>query len=74
MSNTTKHNHGSNFGRIVAGCPRCEELKNGAPAVAGWGTYKKAEEAQRRADVKAHFASAGHKNGGCGLQCTYGEW
>lgn len=33
MATTTKHTHGPNFGRIIDGCARCQELANGAPAV-----------------------------------------
>lgn len=67
-----KHNHGPNFGRKVDGCPRCKQLENGAPAVPGWRTYK-SQDAERAAEIRAHFASVEHKYR-CGRVCTFGDW
>lgn len=36
---TTKHNHGPNFGKRIADCPRCIELDNGAESIK-WRTRK----------------------------------
>jgi len=30
-----KHNHGPSFGKHIQGCPRCDELKNGAEPAEG---------------------------------------
>lgn len=61
-SNTTKHNHGANFGKIVDGCPRCSEIKSGA-APTSWNIKAKAS-------VFKHDCKASR----CGIVCTYGEW
>jgi hypothetical protein len=67
---TTKHTHDANFGRRVAGCPRCAELSAGAQPV----RWRKSRDAQAVVGVRAHFASERHQSGGCGPVCTYGEW
>lgn len=68
---TTKHNHEPNFGRRVDGCPRCEELKNGAAAVKGWGWINKQYEARKLAAIARHdFAACAAKNG----VCTCFDW
>lgn len=36
---TTKHTHKPNFSRQVDGCPRCDELRNGAESVR-WNTAR----------------------------------
>lgn len=67
------------FGRKVAGCPRCEELRNGAPARGGWqksyfSMKKQREEMESRA-IKSHFAPGGpHSLGLCGPVCTAFDW
>jgi len=73
FTETTKHSHGANFGKHVEGCPRCHELKNGAAPVK-WAMSRKQHDANRVADIRAHFASDHHKSGKCGPVCTYGEW
>ncbi len=65
-----KHNHTVVFGRKVDGCPRCEELKAGAPTVKWSGTLRKEQEARFIRDLKAHDC----KKSGCGPVCTFGEW
>lgn len=71
---TMKHTHQMVFGRRVAGCPRCDELTNGAEPVKGWGSLRKEMDAERSASIHAHFSSTKHVNGGCGPVCTFGEW
>lgn len=65
----TQHTHQSNFGRKVAGCPRCTELANGAP-VRAWRNYRAESDAQRVREIRAHDC----KRSGCGPVCTFGDW
>lgn len=76
---------GPAFGRKVAGCPRCDELIAGAAprqlsehrqAMIDADARRKADDAQRRIDMAAHFASAEHAAGmGCGGRvCTAFQW
>jgi hypothetical protein len=65
---TTKHNHPMIFGRREAGCPRCEEMNRGAPAVR-W-TNRRAEEAKLVAEIRAHNCVAAK----CGPVCTAFDW
>lgn len=37
---STSHTHGPNFGQREPGCPRCQELAEGAPARSGYWTPK----------------------------------
>ena len=67
---TITHNHPANFGRKVNGCPRCEELKNGATPVTGWGAHKKAMEQKQSEAIHRHNC----KESNCGSVCTFGEW
>ena len=67
---TTKHTHPSNFGRRVAGCPRCAELNNGAPAVQGWGARRAAFEMESVRAIREHDCKASR----CGPVCTFGQW
>jgi hypothetical protein len=66
----SKHNHGPNFGRLVDGCPRCKELKNGAPAVPGWRSYRKESDAERARAIRDHDC----KRDGCSIVCTAFDW
>lgn len=74
---TTKHtcNEGSGpvFGRKTVGCPRCDELLAGSPAVK-WAPSRKDQDAQWCREVDAHFRSHHHQTGKCGPVCTFGEW
>jgi len=73
-STTTKHTCGGPaFGRKTPGCPRCDELLGGAEPVR-WAMTRKQEDAQRSAEIHAHFAGQRHRCGGCGPVCTFGEW
>lgn len=67
---TCNEGFGPSFGRLTAGCARCDELTAGAPA----RTWAKSSDAMRCEEIKIHFASARHLNGGCGPVCTFGEW
>lgn len=71
---TTKHTCGGPvFGKKTPGCPRCEELLAGATPVS-WslGAYR-ANDQTHRLEIKAHFESARHRSGGCGVVCTFGD-
>lgn len=65
---TTKHTCGGPvFGKLTAGCPRCDELKAGKPAVR-WHS-RRADEAARLAEIRAHRCTAA-----CGPVCTRFDW
>ena len=66
----TTHNHKLVFGRNEAGCPRCEELKNGAEPVKGWGWRKRESDARRTLEIRNHDC----KKSGCGPVCTAFDW
>jgi hypothetical protein len=68
---TTKHTcNGPVFGKLTPGCPRCDELKSGAP-VREWASTRNARfEASRREAVRSHDC----KKSNCGPVCTYGDW
>lgn len=69
MANT-QHTHQMAFGRKVDGCPRCEELKLGAPA-RQWKGYRSQEiQAERIRAIREHDC----KRCGCGPVCTAFEW
>ena len=73
-STTTKHTCGGpSFGRLTAGCPRCDELAGGAAPVK-WTQTRKQEDARRSAEIHDHFAGERHRSGGCGPVCTFGDW
>jgi hypothetical protein len=76
-STATKHTCGGPaFGRKTAGCPRCDELLAGAaPVQQAWRqNTRAAQDEQRAAAIRAHFASQQHRSGGCGPCCTFGDW
>lgn len=75
-STTTKHTCGGPaFGRLTAGCPRCDELAAGAaPVRQPWRETRKQEDARRSAEIHAHFTGERHRSGGCGPVCTFGDW
>lgn len=66
---TTKHNHPVVFGRKVAGCARCEELKAGAAPVA-WSHTRRDSDYQRLRDIRAHQCGPSR----CGPVCTFGDY
>ncbi|WP_280427831.1 hypothetical protein [Nocardia brasiliensis] len=63
-------------------CARCAqratEREEGIPARrhAGFERLREREtaDARRAEEIRAHFASAKHRGGGCGVCCTYGDW
>jgi len=76
-STTTKHTCGGPaFGRLTAGCPRCDELIGGAaPVVQSWRGQRARDEAMRIAEHRDHFKAGGrHARGLCGPVCTFGDW
>lgn len=65
-----KHSHQVIFGRRVDGCPRCEELKAGAPVRHGYGWQRKQDEARTLAIRRHDFAACAAVN----VVCTHFEW
>ncbi len=70
---TTKHtcNNGKNpvFGRKTLGCPRCDELIAGAPAVK-WTNLKAQHEASQIQAIRNHNCVRSN----CGPVCTAFQW
>lgn len=60
--------------RYDKSCPRCQELAVGAPPREWNWVDPKLRDAERADEIKAHFNSERHRNGGCGPVCTFGEW
>lgn len=70
MTTQTKHTCGGpKFGKLTAGCPRCDELLAGARP-RSWGPSRKQLDQRFAADVRAHNC----QTRGCGPVCTFGEW
>ena len=67
---TTKHNHQLVFGRREVGCPRCEELKAGAPVVKWASTVHKEQERNLAQAIREHSCVARK----CGPVCTAFDW
>jgi len=67
---TTKHNHQLVFGKREAGCPRCDELNNGAPAVKGWGQARKEAERNLAQAIRNHNCKVSR----CSIVCTAFQW
>jgi hypothetical protein len=76
MAHTCNNGRGPYFGRLNAGCPRCDELLAGAPArdvparLGGRSRAAEADDARRAADIRAHNCRTAR----CGPVCTYGQW
>lgn len=67
---TAKHTCGGPvFGRKTPGCPRCDEMLAGAPAVK-WAQTRAQEDAQLARSIRQHSCNAS----GCGRVCTFGQW
>lgn len=66
----TKHTHPVVFGRREAGCPRCDELRAGAPVRRWVGTSRKEDERRFARDLAAHDCKASR----CAVVCTFGDW
>lgn len=71
-----QHNHGPNFGRQAADCPRCTALAAGAEPVSQEWRSKAARDAEtERRFHEQHFAPGGpHSRRACGPVCTFGDW
>lgn len=70
-STTTKHTCGGpSFGRLTAGCPRCDELAGGAAPVKWAGSTRRQDDARRAAEIRAHDCKASR----CAVVCTFGDW
>jgi hypothetical protein len=70
----TRHSCGGpSFGRLTPGCPRCDELAQGAQP-RQWRNNRRDDDRRRSAEIAAHFASERHRSGGCGPVCTFGDW
>lgn len=81
----TRHNHDDGralpFGRLLPSgeCPRCDELRAGAPARTPAWTERLGDRARREArdaeDRRQHFAPGGpHATGQCSPVCTAFDW
>lgn len=65
-STTTKHTCGGPaFGRVTAGCPRCDELVAGAQPVQWAKRYN-----SRLMDIRNHCCVQSR----CSIVCTFGDW
>lgn len=65
------------FGKLAApgACARCDERRyTDAPARPDHAAGRRNQDAVRSAELRAHFDSANHLAGNCGLVCTFGEW
>jgi hypothetical protein len=74
-SNGTRHTcnngDGPHFGRRTAGCPRCDELTQGAKP-REWASNRKAQEdAHFYNRLREHDCTTSNCNPLC---CTYGDW
>lgn len=64
---TTKHTCGGPiFGKKTPGCPRCDEMLAGAPAV----KWRISNDKQRVSEIRAHDCKVSK----CGVVCTFGDW
>jgi hypothetical protein len=81
----TRHNHDDGqalpFGRKkpAGECPRCDELRTGAPVRRPAWTdrlgARQREAAETSAAIRAHFAPGSpHSRGECGPVCTAFDW
>ena len=68
---TTKHDcNGPVFGRLTAGCPRCDELKSGAAPIQ-WNIRKRErDDALRSQAIRDHRCAVSN----CGPVCTAFDW
>ncbi len=71
----TKHTCGGpSFGRLMVGCPRCDELASGSKPREWGGSDRKAYAAycdrERTAAIRDHNCVTSH----CGTVCTAFDW
>lgn len=73
-STNTRHTcnsgDGPYFGRKTPGCPRCDELLNGADPVKSWNYHKDRWAAQHLEALKHHDCVKSN----CSVICTFGDW
>lgn len=74
LTATTKHNHGPNFGKKVAGCPRCEELKNGAEPVRWYVKHESDFDRAQRLGIRWTACDKGGAHNHAGGVCTCHDW
>jgi len=75
QAKTTKHTCGGPvFGRKTPGCPRCDELIAGAAPVQWNVSRRRDDDAQRREEIRRHFASHEHRTWCRQGFCTFGDW
>lgn len=65
----SRHTHAPRYGQHVPGCPRCAELKAGAPPVRGWKRATRYSGSTER-DSRNHSCA----QSACGPVCTFGDW
>lgn len=73
----TKHNHlcSMAFGKPspVGYCPRCDELRSGAPARAGWQKLYFASKRERDERWRKALRDHDCKQAGCLAICVFGD-
>ncbi len=71
MLDNTKHTCGGpKWGKLTAGCRRCDELRFGASPRRGWGWRKREDLRCTLAAIKAHDC----RKSNCGPVCTAFDW
>lgn len=74
QKHTCNNGAGPHFGKLTAGCVRCDELAAGAPRrTLAWVERKKKTRADYQAFVKA-LRAHNCKQSGCMPVCTFGDW
>lgn len=68
----TRHNADCSraFKNYDANCARCQELAKGDAPRAGWGDWKRKQEARQIQDIRQHDCKQSH----CAVVCTFGDW
>jgi hypothetical protein len=73
METKTRHNADCRraFKNYDLECPRCKELAAGQAPRAGWGDWKREQEARQIRWIRAHNCKAANCNP---IVCTFGDW
>ena len=69
----TKTGHtcgGPKFGRKTPGCPRCDELLNGAEPRSWGGGRDRHSGYPSSQEIRSHDCA----KSGCSIVCTFGDW
>jgi len=67
----TKHTCGGPvFGKLTAGCARCDELKAGAAPVQWQDARRAQQQARELSWIRSHDCKASR----CSVVCTFGDW